>query len=58
MKQVRDCDLNFPIILDDEGYVLDGRHRIIKALYEEQETIKAVRFEIMPEPCGFIEEKK
>ena len=49
IKQVLDADLDKPIILDDEGYVMDGRHRIAKALIEERETIKAVRFEKTPD---------
>ncbi|GAG07020.1 unnamed protein product, partial [marine sediment metagenome] len=46
--QVNDADLSCPIILDDEGYVMDGRHRVMKALLLKKETIKAVRFEKNP----------
>lgn len=49
IKQVLDADLTYPIILDVEGYIMDGRHRVAKALLEERETIWAVRFETMPE---------
>lgn len=51
MKSVRDADLSFPIILDEDGEVMDGRHRIMKALMEGKKTIKAVRFEQNPSPC-------
>jgi len=44
IKKVQDSDLKYPIILDEEGYVMDGRHRIMKALLENVESIKAVRF--------------
>lgn len=50
MRMVLDADLSYPIILDDEGGIFDGRHRAAKALLEERETIKAVRFEKDPEP--------
>lgn len=49
---VKNANLDFPIILDEDGIVLDGRHRIMKALMLGEETIKAVRFEVNPEPCS------
>ena len=50
IKNVLDADMSFPIILDDEGWVMDGRHRVAKALLEGRETIKFVRFEVTPYP--------
>lgn len=50
-KAVNDADLKYPIILDEDGEVMDGRHRIMKAIIEKEETIKAVRFDKNPEPC-------
>lgn len=50
MKRIMKSDLKYPIILDEDGEVIDGRHRIIKALYLGHKTIKAVRFDINPEP--------
>lgn len=55
MKTVNDSDLSFPIILDEDGAIMDGRHRIMKAILNDESTIKAVRFEENPEPCGFVE---
>lgn len=52
MRQIMKADLNYPIILDEDGDILDGRHRIVKALYLGKKTIKAVRFEENPEPCA------
>lgn len=43
VKRVNEADLSKPIILDWNGGVADGRHRIIKALIEGKRTIKAVR---------------
>lgn len=51
MQAVEKADLSFPIILDEDGEILDGRHRIMKALFTGQKTIKAVRFLENPSPC-------
>lgn len=48
IKRVLAADLKYPIILDDEGYVMDGRHRIAKALLHGKTTIDFVRFEETP----------
>lgn len=50
MKRVQDASLDYPIILDEEGFIMDGWHRVAKALLEGRETIKAVRFEKTPNP--------
>lgn len=55
MKSVLEADLDYPIILDDEGYVMDGRHRVARALLEGKETIKFVRFEKTPDPDYYEE---
>lgn len=51
MKAVNDADLSKPIILDEDGCLMDGRHRIMKAMLTGAETIKAVRFDENPDPC-------
>jgi len=58
MQRVIDADLSYPIILDNDGYVMDGRHRLAKALLEGKKTIKAVRFDEMPSPCHIKNEVK
>lgn len=50
MRAVNDADLSFPIILDEDGEIMDGRHRIMKAMLTGAKTIKAVRFEENPAP--------
>lgn len=50
MKAVNDADLSKPIILDEDGEIMDGRHRIMKAMLLGEPTIKAVRFEENPTP--------
>ena len=51
IEKVNSADLECPIILDEEGYVMDGRHRIAKALLQKVNSIKAVRFEKTPDCC-------
>jgi len=55
MKAVNDADLDMPIILDEDGELMDGRHRIMKAMLTGAETIKAVRFDENPSPCSIKE---
>ena len=50
MRLVRDVDPVFPIILGVDGRVMDGMHRIARALLEGWPTIRAVRFETQPKP--------
>ena len=45
-----DCDLAFPVILSRDGRVMDGMHRVCKALLLGLSEIEAVRFVQDPEP--------
>ena len=56
MTAVNDADLDLPIILDEDGELMDGRHRIMKAMLTGAKTIKAVRFDENPPPCRVTEE--
>jgi len=49
-RLMMDCDLAFPIILSSDGRVMDGMHRVCKALLEGLRDIEAVRFIEDPEP--------
>ena len=49
-QRIMEASLEIPIILNDDGSLMDGGHRICKALIKGQKTIGAVRFESMPEP--------
>jgi hypothetical protein len=51
MKAAQDSDLSFPIILDEDGELMDGRHRLMKAMLLGHSTIKVVRFDKNPAPC-------
>jgi hypothetical protein len=50
VRLIQDADLKFPIILSVDGSVMDGRHRVGKALLEGRDVIEAVRFDRDPEP--------
>lgn len=54
-KRTNEADLSFPIILSPCNFILDGKHRLAKALITGQETIKAVRFKELPD-CGIYED--
>ena len=49
-KLIAETDLSHPIILSQDGRVMDGMHRVCKALMEKRDTISAVQFETDPEP--------
>jgi hypothetical protein len=51
MQAVNNADLDKPIILDEDGELMDGRHRLMKAMLTGAKTIKAVRFDENPSPC-------
>jgi hypothetical protein len=49
-RLIEEVDLSHPIILGFDGRVMDGMHRIAKALLEGGTTISAVQFETPLEP--------
>ena len=49
-RLINEADLSFPIILASDGRVMDGMHRVLKAVLNGAETIEAVHFEHDPEP--------
>lgn len=44
MERVLTADPAYPIILHPEGWVMDGNHRVARALLDGRDTIPAVRF--------------
>lgn len=58
MKFISEADLSYPIILDINGNILDGAHRVIKAYLEGRENIDVVYIgdDEWPEP-DYDEEK-
>jgi hypothetical protein len=49
-KLIEETDLSYPIIIDPDGRVMDGMHRVCKALVEGRTSVKAVRLKAMPDP--------
>jgi len=49
-KRIAEVDLSYPIILAAEGWVMDGMHRVAKAMMEGMQEIQAVQFSRNPEP--------
>ena len=45
-----ESDLAFPVILSSDGRVMDGMHRICKALLQGLDCVDAVRSVRDPEP--------
>lgn len=51
MRAVNAADIDKPIILDEDGELMDGRHRLMKAMLLGDKSIKVVRFDENPSPC-------
>ena len=57
LKRVNDTSLDYPVILDDEGVICDGWHRVAKAYLEGRPTVKAIRLLEMPDASGKVDSK-
>ena len=49
-RLISEVDISYPIILGHDGRVMDGMHRIARALLEARTEIDAVRFPAPLEP--------
>jgi hypothetical protein len=49
-RLMEQCSLDFPVILSSDGRVMDGMHRVCKALLLGRDTIDAVQFAEDPHP--------
>jgi hypothetical protein len=49
-RKINDADLNVPIILASDGQVLDGMHRIAKAVLAGRTSVLAQRLPTDPNP--------
>ena len=50
IKLIEETDFKYPIILSSDGRLMDGMHRVSKALLQGFKTIEAVRFVEDPKP--------
>jgi len=48
MRRIHNADLKYPIILSEEGYVMNGYHRLAKAKINRKRKVKVVRFRKNP----------
>ena len=56
VDRIAKADLSHPIILNDDGSLMDGGHRVCKALINGQTLILAVKFAEMPTPDEVLDE--
>ena len=49
-RLIEETDLSYPIILSSDGRVMDGMHRVCKAVLHGHATIAAVQFTTDPAP--------
>jgi hypothetical protein len=49
-RRIYEADLSYPIIVSAEGRLMDGRHRLAKAVLFDLPEIAVVRFPRNPEP--------
>jgi hypothetical protein len=49
-RLMQDVEMSHPIILGADGRVMDGMHRVARALLEGRTTISVVQFKDQPEP--------
>ena len=47
-RLMAEADLSYPIILGPDGRVMDGMHRVARALAEHREVVYAFRFSVLP----------
>jgi hypothetical protein len=50
VKVINDADLSYPVILDAEGRLMDGMHRVARAALDGRSTVRAVRFDLPLDP--------
>lgn len=48
VRRALDVNTEYPVILSQQGFIMDGWHRVLRALVDGKSTIKAVRFVTTP----------
>lgn len=49
-RLIREVDPSYPVILDPDGRVMDGMHRVARAMLDGRASIEAVRLPVLPDP--------
>ncbi len=57
VQRIQEASFDYPIILDEDGFIMDGWHRVTKAIIEKRPTIRAVRFVNNPAPTSDVPTK-
>lgn len=57
INRVNSTNLKYPIILSPNGQIVDGVHRVCKAIILGNKTIKCIRMQSMPKISGKIDTK-
>ena len=47
-RLMQQADLSYPVILGPDGRIMDGMHRIARALLEQRTVVDGVRFAVVP----------
>lgn len=55
MKVSMNANMDYPIILARDGRIMDGHHRVIKALAFGIPEVKVVQFKVDPEPDKYVD---
>ena len=50
-RMVNDADLAFPVLMNENGALIDGKHRLAKAMMLGEKTLKFRRFDTDPPSC-------
>jgi len=50
VRLIEEVDPSYPIILGVDGRLMDGMHRVARAVLRGESSIDAVRFETQPDP--------
>lgn len=53
-KRILATDLQYPIIVGEDGNIMDGMHRVLKCYVFGLPTVKAVRFKENPPPDRIV----
>ena len=49
-RLIQEADPSFPVILSSDGRIMDGMHRVLKAILQGVSHVPAVRFSADPAP--------
>ena len=50
LRLIDGVDLDWPVILDPDGRLMDGMHRVARALREGRSTLTVRRLSVLPKP--------